>query len=339
MLKRKSRIVSVFVIIIVLGFLIPTVIFSHSGGTDWKGGHHNGNDYHYHHGRPAHDHEDLDGDGELDCPYDFKDKTKDSSSKKGDALITAISASVIVVIYLVYLIIANDWITELFDKIKTCRRKKNKAQINKQSTLRLESTQKRCTYVDRPISTPEQSLLAAIKLVYISLCVHIERFPLDDDSNIAALPAVICDYYIFMTLLVRYTCRSRRKNLKVINLLKSTFYEYAQSAVEQRHSISKSFFDEIYQDRISAYKSTFNKDVNDSDIEKLICEKFSIMSQYGIIMKKYIPYGKIPEIFFKLFKTDLYTKKAMAVWREFKARNSKGIERVREYIKICEEKM
>ncbi len=82
---RKSKIISALIIILVLAFLIPTVTFSHSGGTDSKGGHYNGNDYHYHHGYPAHDHEDLDGDGKLDCPYDFKDKTNSSSSSNTDS--------------------------------------------------------------------------------------------------------------------------------------------------------------------------------------------------------------------------------------------------------------
>lgn len=55
---------------------------AHSGRTDENGGHWDSEtgEYHYHHGYPAHDHEDLDGDGILDCPYEFDDKTNHSSN-------------------------------------------------------------------------------------------------------------------------------------------------------------------------------------------------------------------------------------------------------------------
>lgn len=54
-------------------FCLAGVAFAHSGGTDANGGHTDDStgEYHYHHGFPAHQHEDLDGDGVLDCPYDF----------------------------------------------------------------------------------------------------------------------------------------------------------------------------------------------------------------------------------------------------------------------------
>lgn len=58
--------------------LSPSV-YAHSGDTDSEGGHHDGESYHYHHGYPAHDHYDMDGDGVVDCPYDFDDKTGQSS--------------------------------------------------------------------------------------------------------------------------------------------------------------------------------------------------------------------------------------------------------------------
>lgn len=53
---------------------VTVSVFAHSGGTDSSGGHtnHSTGEYHYHHGYPAHQHSDMDGDGELDCPYDFK---------------------------------------------------------------------------------------------------------------------------------------------------------------------------------------------------------------------------------------------------------------------------
>lgn len=46
-------------------------VFSHSGGTDSKGGHRNSatGEYHYHHGHSAHQHDDIDGDGEEECLY------------------------------------------------------------------------------------------------------------------------------------------------------------------------------------------------------------------------------------------------------------------------------
>lgn len=55
---------------------------AHPGRTDANGGHtdHSTGEYHYHHGYPAHQHYDIDGDGKPDCPYDFKDNTRSSSS-------------------------------------------------------------------------------------------------------------------------------------------------------------------------------------------------------------------------------------------------------------------
>ena len=56
-------------------------VYAHQGGTDENGGHtdHSTGEYHYHHGYPAHDHYDIDGDGKIDCPYDFDDKTGHNS--------------------------------------------------------------------------------------------------------------------------------------------------------------------------------------------------------------------------------------------------------------------
>jgi hypothetical protein len=49
--------------------------FAHPGGTDSKGGHtnHSTGEYHYHHGYSAHQHKNG------KCPYDFDDKTGQSS--------------------------------------------------------------------------------------------------------------------------------------------------------------------------------------------------------------------------------------------------------------------
>lgn len=73
----------------VLAFLLllsPTVL-AHSGRTDANGGHYDRStgEYHYHHGYPAHQHYDMDGDGVVDCPYNFDDQTgrnSGGSSKK-----------------------------------------------------------------------------------------------------------------------------------------------------------------------------------------------------------------------------------------------------------------
>ena len=63
--------------------LLIDQVFAHPGRTDSRGGHtnHSTGEYHYHHGYSAHDHYDMDGDGVVDCPYDFDDKT-DHSSKE-----------------------------------------------------------------------------------------------------------------------------------------------------------------------------------------------------------------------------------------------------------------
>ena len=62
---------------------LPVIALAHPGGTDYSGGHtdHDSGEYHYHHGYPAHDHYDMDGDGTVDCPYKFDDKTGSSSNE------------------------------------------------------------------------------------------------------------------------------------------------------------------------------------------------------------------------------------------------------------------
>lgn len=75
-----------FTLVIALFFTFsPFLIFSasaHSGRTDADGGHvdSESGEYHYHHGYPAHDHYDMDGDGTIDCPYDFDDQTGKSNA-------------------------------------------------------------------------------------------------------------------------------------------------------------------------------------------------------------------------------------------------------------------
>lgn len=67
-------------------FLLCSSVFAHGGKTDANGGHYDRStgEYHYHHGYPAHQHYDIDGDGIIDCPYDFDDQT-DHSSRGGSS--------------------------------------------------------------------------------------------------------------------------------------------------------------------------------------------------------------------------------------------------------------
>ena len=76
----KNRLLPVILITLLL-FLSATAS-AHPGRTDESGGHFvsDTGEYHYHHGYEAHQHSDIDGDGVLDCPYDFDDKTDSGSS-------------------------------------------------------------------------------------------------------------------------------------------------------------------------------------------------------------------------------------------------------------------
>lgn len=75
-----KRILSLAICLFLL-LSVCVVAYAHPGRTDADGGHwdRSTGEYHYHHGYPAHDHYDMDGDGILDCPYNFKDKTGSSS--------------------------------------------------------------------------------------------------------------------------------------------------------------------------------------------------------------------------------------------------------------------
>lgn len=63
------------------------MVNAHPGRTDGSGGHtnHSTGEYHYHHGHAAHDHYDMDGDGVLDCPYDFDDRTDHNSGNSNSS--------------------------------------------------------------------------------------------------------------------------------------------------------------------------------------------------------------------------------------------------------------
>ena len=77
-----------------LYFLI-TPVFAHPGRTDSAGGHYDRStgEYHWHHGMSAHQHYDMDGDGILDCPYNFKDTTNHSSGSSSSYSYTTAPAT------------------------------------------------------------------------------------------------------------------------------------------------------------------------------------------------------------------------------------------------------
>lgn len=80
-----KKLISVFLLTCLIFSSIS--VFAHPGKTDGRGGHYdrqNGG-YHYHHGYSAHKHEDMNGDGVLDCPYDFIDKTDHSSGNSSSS--------------------------------------------------------------------------------------------------------------------------------------------------------------------------------------------------------------------------------------------------------------
>ena len=76
MRKLFSAFISILICI-----LFVLEVSAHPGGTDSDGGHwdYDAGEYHYHHGYTAHSHYDMDGDGAVDCPYDFVDRTDSHS--------------------------------------------------------------------------------------------------------------------------------------------------------------------------------------------------------------------------------------------------------------------
>lgn len=84
--KQYFRLILFAVALIMLCSLTVPAL-AHSGKTDEDGGHYDSEtgEYHYHHGYPAHDHYDMDGDGYVDCPYDFDDRTGWNSGSSGSS--------------------------------------------------------------------------------------------------------------------------------------------------------------------------------------------------------------------------------------------------------------
>ena len=78
---QHIRKISMAALTILILFALSHSAFAHSGRTDSSGGHtnHSTGQYHYHHGYSAHQHYDMNGDGIKDCPYNFTDKTSQSS--------------------------------------------------------------------------------------------------------------------------------------------------------------------------------------------------------------------------------------------------------------------
>ena len=86
-MNKKLKIISCVVLCVVM-CLFTIVATAHSGRTDANGGHIDNSTglYHYHHGYSAHQHYDMDGDGIIDCPYDYDDKTNSNNKTISDAV-------------------------------------------------------------------------------------------------------------------------------------------------------------------------------------------------------------------------------------------------------------
>lgn len=91
-MKKFPTLLIVFVATISV-LVLSITVHAHPGRTDNNGGHtdHSTGEYHYHHGYPAHSHYDINGDGIIDCPYNFDDKTdhrsgQASGTNKGSGL-------------------------------------------------------------------------------------------------------------------------------------------------------------------------------------------------------------------------------------------------------------
>lgn len=76
-MEYKKKIVVILIFMLAVINLLCFASFAHGGKTNANGGHYDKStgEYHYHHGYSAHSHYDMDGDGEIDCPYDFEDRT------------------------------------------------------------------------------------------------------------------------------------------------------------------------------------------------------------------------------------------------------------------------
>lgn len=76
--------------LITIAFLlavVPLEVNAHPGNTDDNGGHydHDTGEYHYHHGYSAHQHYDINGDGVIDCPYNYTEPTTSTNTSSAGA--------------------------------------------------------------------------------------------------------------------------------------------------------------------------------------------------------------------------------------------------------------
>lgn len=83
----KRFIIAALVLLLCVFPSLISVAYSHPGNTDSSGGHYNRStgEYHYHHGYPEHQHYDTDGNGSIDCPYDFDDQTGRNSGSSSSS--------------------------------------------------------------------------------------------------------------------------------------------------------------------------------------------------------------------------------------------------------------
>ena len=83
-MKYKRILAGAFALALTLPLL---TVSAHPGHTDGNGGHTDSDtgDYHYHHGYEAHAHFDIDGNGTIDCPFDFDDQTGTRSGTTGSS--------------------------------------------------------------------------------------------------------------------------------------------------------------------------------------------------------------------------------------------------------------
>lgn len=95
-MKQIKKHLSIALVSVVILSFFPLNVYAHAGKTDAAGGHYelSTGEYHYHHGYEPHQHYDMNGDGVIDCPYDFDDKTSrnvggtSSSSNSNSSYIT-----------------------------------------------------------------------------------------------------------------------------------------------------------------------------------------------------------------------------------------------------------
>ena len=77
----QRKVILLFISFLIISPILFTPAFAHPGKTDANGGHINQSNgvYHYHHGYGAHQHYDVDGDGIIDCQYNFNNATSNNS--------------------------------------------------------------------------------------------------------------------------------------------------------------------------------------------------------------------------------------------------------------------